>query len=75
MNKARRATMAEALEQLRRAHELVELIKDEEREAYDNMPEGLQASDGGQEMEATADALESAADSMQSAIDDLEALA
>lgn len=39
-------------------------MAEEEREKFDNMPEGLQQGERGQDMETAADALESAADEL-----------
>lgn len=63
MNKARRKMIDEALEKLGELHTMIETIRDEEQEAYDNMPEGLQESERGEAMYDAIDALESAMDS------------
>lgn len=87
MNKDRRNRVARMITALNRIVEggiedLVsdlEALKDEEREAYDNMPEGLQQSERGQNAEEAAgyletahDALSSLQDSLNEAIDALE---
>jgi hypothetical protein len=46
----------------------VEQIKDDEEEKFGNMPEGLQASDNGQKMEAAAEALSEAFSYIESAV-------
>lgn len=58
MNKARRATIAEAAELISQARDLAEKardllgdVHDEEQEAFDNLPESLQQGDRGQAME------------------------
>lgn len=42
----------------------LESLKDEEREAFDNLSEGLQQSEQGQATEAAADALDNAYDAL-----------
>lgn len=64
MNKDQRKRLDEALKLLDEANELigqaqgiVEEIAGDERDKFDNMPEGLQAGERGQAIEAAADAL------------------
>ena len=45
--------------------ETLESLRDEEREYFDNMPEGLQQSERGQDAEAAADRLTEALDALQ----------
>lgn len=71
MNKARLKrldTVADGLETLLR--ELSE-IRDEELEAYDNLPDGIQASERGEQMSENADALEEVCDNFESLISEL----
>ena len=49
--------------------EMIETIKDEEQEAFDNLPENLQGSDRGEAMEAAADNLDSAFNGMDEVLD------
>lgn len=72
MNRIRRKELArivaklEQLEALRsEIQEELEAVMDEEQEALDNMPESLQDSERGQQMQAGVD-------SMEYAMDDLE---
>ena len=67
MNKARRKAIANLIDRLDTlkgvADEIrsdLETIKDEEREAFENLSESFQEGDRGQAMEAAADALEEA---------------
>lgn len=69
MNNARRKEIVKAESLLSEALAILETCADDEREAFDNMPEGLQASERGQAAESAADALERARDSTQEAID------
>ena len=57
MNKQRRKELSEACtllcsaqESIERAKEVVDGVRDYEEEAYDNLPEGLQESDKGQDI-------------------------
>lgn len=68
MNDKRRKEVQAVLDQLLELKASVENLLEEERNAYDNMPEGLQQATVGQASEAAAAALEAAFD----AIDDVE---
>jgi rubrerythrin len=59
MNKARRKRLEDALETLRE-------IAREERDAFENLPESLQHSARGEQMELIADTVEAAADDIES---------
>ncbi len=77
MNKQRREKIAKALavlEPLIASLDGVDLedVASEEREAFDNMPEGLQQSEKGQASSDAADTLESANESITSAKDALQ---
>lgn len=58
MNKARRQELLDVAASLGEAMDRLSEIRDEEQEAFDNMPEGLQCSSRG--------------DSMQEAIDEMD---
>jgi len=60
MNHARRKDIEAARALLDEARGLLECVAEAEREAYDNMPEGLQSSERGEASEAAADALDEA---------------
>jgi hypothetical protein len=79
MNKQRRTKIeAEvlaaqtAIEALRFALRNLQDLATEEQDCFDNMPEGLQASENGQRIEQIAEALESANSTFESSIDDVE---
>ena len=86
MNKQDRATMAAILLALNDLKSQVEnhsgdlqSLADAEQEKFDNMPEGLQAGEQGQKIEAAAEALSEAAQAVsdgnfQEAIDALEGI-
>lgn len=51
MNKERRKRLAEAFEKIVEVREILEGVKDEEQEAYDNLPENFQNGERGEEMQ------------------------
>ena len=72
MNKARRKELAQIvakLEELEALHleikEELEAVRDEEQEALDNLPESLQESERGEQMQEYIDAMESALDDLE----------
>lgn len=72
MNNTRRKIKREVIALLSSALELLETIADEEEEAYYNMPEGLQASDKGEEMSNNVDTLLDAVGNLEEMIEELE---
>lgn len=64
MNKLRRKEIAKAIELLERAREILEQVKDEEQDAFDNLPEGIQCSERGETMEDCIYTLEEFIDSL-----------
>lgn len=60
MNKDRRERLQELKDKLLDIQTGLEEIKDEEQEAYDNLPESLQEGDKGQKMSDAIDNLDSA---------------
>lgn len=78
MNDARRkrleaakATLEQASDALIAAsvEDTIDEVASEERDAFDNLPEGLQQGDKGQAMEAAADALDEAKSQVDSALE------
>ena len=72
MNNTRRETIAKAIEHLNIAHTLLEQAASDEQDYFDNLPEGFQQSERGQNAEQAASDLQEAVDSAQSAIDAAE---
>ena len=71
MNKARRASLKLALSKIETLTAYIEEIKedlqsvlDEEEEAYENLPESIQGSEKGEQMQEYIEALEAAIDSL-----------
>ena len=79
MNNARRKWLRSIVEQLETVHTNLETIKeedldslrDEEQEAYDNLPCGIQESDRGCRMEEIISEMEDALSSLEYAMDNL----
>lgn len=80
MNNDRRKKLAnfcESIEKLRASIEALkddelEPLKEEEQEAFDNMPEGLQSGDRGQASELAINNMEDAISNIESALSELE---
>lgn len=68
MNKARREDIDRAVALIEEAKEILEAAAADEREYYDNMPEGLQSGEKGMAAEEAADALDEAGDQLDGAI-------
>ena len=60
MNKIRRKQLQEASELIAKAQGIIENVKDEEKEAHDNLPESIQYGEKGQQMEEYIDMLDEA---------------
>lgn len=69
MNAARRKMIAKAIELLDEAKGILESVKDEEQEAFDNLPESFQASERGETMEDNIYNLDEAYDSIEEIVD------
>ena len=57
MNNTRRKRLAQAAALLEQAKEIVEEVGSDETDAFDNLPEGLQAGEKGEAMSEVADTL------------------
>ena len=72
MNKARRKWLQKVIDALEEQKSEIDSIYDEEQEAYDNMPEGLQESERGQAVGENVDGLESASSELEDIISNLQ---
>lgn len=72
MNKNRRKAIAEVRDILESATSSLEVIRDEEQESFDNLPEGIQESERGERMSECIECLEAAIDNLSEAIDNLD---
>lgn len=68
MNKTRAKALKKIFDKLDDLRVAVEYLKEEETEAYDNLPESLQYSERGEVMSECIDALESFDSSMEEAM-------
>lgn len=66
MNKNRRKMIRKIVEQLGGLKEELDNVKDEEQEALDSMPENLQESERGEEMQTAIDVMEDACGDLES---------
>ncbi|HEY8096982.1 MAG TPA: hypothetical protein VIE65_12945 [Methylobacter sp.] len=72
MNKNRRKTISEIADRITGLKTDIEIVRDEEQEAYDALPESLQGGDKGQAMQSAIDALENAINSLDEVESSLE---
>lgn len=71
MNKERRKRLDEVINQLEELQAEVASIGEEEREAYDNLPESIQYSERGEQMSENADDLDGLDGDFESLLDTL----
>ena len=71
MNQQRRTKLKKARGLVSEAKEIVESVRDEEQEAYDNLPESIMDSERGERMEEAIDLLDSAVSNLESAEEDI----
>lgn len=69
MNKENRKELEKAAALIEDAREIVERIKDDEQEKFDNLSEGLQQSEKGQKFEETVSALDEVFYHLEEAVD------
>lgn len=72
MNKFRRAALREIIDKIADAKDALEMLKDEEEEYRDNMPENLQGSERYQTADEACDALYEAVSQLEEAGDNIE---
>ena len=72
MNKQRRKTLAGVKDLLSQAVTLVDQVRSEEQDAFDNLPENLQDSDRAANMEEAISELEEAMDCINDASEHLD---
>lgn len=64
MNKPRRKELEKALALIAQARDIIENCRDEEQEAFDNLPESIQYGEQGERMEGFIDILDTAIDEL-----------
>lgn len=72
MNKERRERLQRISGLICEARELLETVRDDEQEAFDNMPENLQGSERGEQMEEWICTMEEAIDSLSDIEDNID---
>ena len=72
MNKERRKTLQEIIDVLEEQKSGIDAVCEEEQEAYDNLPEGIQDSERGEAMSENIDSMESAASDLDDIITALQ---
>lgn len=72
MNKNRRKAIGDIYDKLIDIQSDLEYIRDEEQEAFDNLPESIQYSERGERMEEYISSLEEALDNVGYAVESLD---
>lgn len=72
MNKERRKMIERGRDLAIDAKELIDIALEEEQSCYDNLPEGIQESERGCEMEENIETLQGVSGYLEDAISDLE---
>jgi prefoldin subunit 5 len=71
MNAKRRKELEKVIALIEEARNQLETLKDEEQEAFDNMPEGLQYSEKGERMETAISFMDDSFNELESAIENI----
>ena len=74
MNNVRRKELRSIITEIETVKTRLDSVLSDEQDAFDNLPEGLQCSMRGEDMEEAIDAMESACDSLDEVIDGLSDL-
>lgn len=69
MNADRRKQLAAIIERIESCVSDLEMLRDEEQEYYDNMPEGIQSGERGETAEQAVQNMDEAIEALQSASD------
>ena len=67
MNRQRRKKLSEAFDLVAKAEELIDAVKDEETESYENLPDNFRDGDRGEEMQNYIDMMDEAIGYLQDA--------
>lgn len=74
MNNVRRKELREIVAELEKVKGRLESVMDDEQDAYDNLPEGLQCSSRGEDMDEAISTMSDVCDSLDEAIDGINEL-
>lgn len=66
MNNLRRKQIREAMDLIQQAYEILSVVTEEEQDAFDNLPESLQESEKGEQIEQNVEELSDACDDLDS---------
>lgn len=72
MNKARRKKLEKVCKLIEQAKDMLEEVSDDEREAYNNLPESFLYSEMGETMESSIEQMDEAYENLESACSSLE---
>lgn len=72
MNKERRDRLSDVIASLEEAKDFLEDVKNDEQDAFDNMPVGLQCSERGSKMEDYIELMEDAGDQIDNVCEFIE---
>ena len=72
MNAERRKELARIIERLAKQMDCIESVRDEEEEAFDNLPEQLQYSERGEAMQENYEELDSIHSDLEDIIDRIQ---
>lgn len=72
MNKDRRKSIERIVDKINEIKADLTWVRNDEEEAYDNLPEGIQSSERGDSMQEAIEAMDDADGSLQEAVDFLE---
>lgn len=71
MNKERRKALQEVCDLIGQAKDLLEQVQEEEQEAFDNLPEVIQMSERGEQMEDNSSEMTDAYDNLDNVMDQI----
>lgn len=71
MNAKRRKELEKVIALIEDAKSQLEILKDEEQEAFDNMPESLKYSEKGEKMEEAINYLDDSSNELESVIENI----
>ena len=74
MKEERLKTLKRCLNMIQNAHDVLEEVRDDEQDAFDNLPEGLQYSERGDLMQEAVDNLDVAIDTLDDVLSSLESV-
>lgn len=74
MNKLRRLEVSSCVASMNDILEMISMIQEDEQNAYDNLPYGIQESDKGYKMEDNIESLDEAYEYIKSAIELLQTM-